>query len=148
MIDSKVTKRFAENLPLIRKAVGWTAEELGNKVDVKRQTIMSIEKKEQITVPMYLAIRTQLETEIELHPEENEMVKVALDAFVDNPDKYGEKDKEEIKKEITLLSPALRVNENERKDVSNKWKALIALSVSAAVLSTIASIAIGAWRKK
>lgn len=148
MIDSKVTKRFAVNLPLIRKAVGWTAEELGNKVDVKRQTIMSIEKKEQITVPMYLAIRTQLETEIELHPEENEMVKVALDAFVDNPDKYGEKDKEEIKKEITLLSPALRVNENERKDVSNKWKALIALSVSAAVLSTIASIAIGAWRKK
>ena len=36
-------KRLQDNLLLIRRAVGWTAEEFGNQIGVTRQTINNIE---------------------------------------------------------------------------------------------------------
>lgn len=147
MIDPNVIKRFVANFSLIRKSIGWTAEELGNRIEVSRQTIMNIEKDKKITTPIYMAIRTEFESEIDLHPTETEMLKVALDAFVDNPEKYKPEEIEEIEKEITFLAPALRDKNTERKDVSSKWTALLGLTIGAAILGVFAKIMADAWRK-
>ena len=39
----KEIARMQENLLLIRRAVGWTASEFGDKIGVTRQTINNIE---------------------------------------------------------------------------------------------------------
>ena len=36
--------RFHENMLLIRRVVGWTAEELGSRIGVTRQTINNLER--------------------------------------------------------------------------------------------------------
>lgn len=36
--------RFQNNMLLIRRTVGWTAEEFGDKIGVTRQTINNLEK--------------------------------------------------------------------------------------------------------
>lgn len=147
MIDPKVINRFVENFALIRKSIGWTAEELGDRIEVSRQTIMNIEKEKKITTPIYMAIRTEFESEIDMHPDETEMLKAALDALVDNPKKYKPKEIEEIKKEILFLAPTLRDKNSERKDVSAKWKTLLKISIGTAIIGVFAKILADAWRK-
>ena len=53
----EMLQRFAEGLPLIRKRLGMSQSELGDKVGVSRQSISSIERGNvQLTWDMLLAI--------------------------------------------------------------------------------------------
>ncbi|MBO4682794.1 MAG: hypothetical protein J5618_02935, partial [Bacilli bacterium] len=88
-----------------------------------------------------------LDAEIQSHPDETEMVKVILDAFVDHPDKYSDEQKSEIKKEAKLLSSAMKDKDTTRKEVSKQWKkVLVSLGVISA--TAISAILIGTWRRK
>ena len=144
----KEIERFEEYFQIIRKSVGWSADEFGERIGVTRQTINNIEnKKYKLTKSLYLLSRYVLEQEIETHPDETEMLKVILDVFVDHPDKYSQKTKDKIYQETNLLSPAIKTKNSNRKEVSKEWKAiLVGLSVIAS--SAIAAIAISSWRKK
>lgn len=144
----KEVERFEENFQIIRKSVGWSAEEFGNRIGVTRQTINNIEnKKYKLTKSLYLLSRYVLEQEIKTHPDETEILKVILDAFVDHPEKYNQKTKDKIYQETCLLTPAIKTKNSNRKEVSKEWKAiLVGLSVIAS--SAIAAIAISSWRKK
>ena len=90
-------ERLQDNLLLIRRAMGWTAEELGDRIGVTRQTINNLEaKRNKLNKTQYIAIRAVLDAEMAAHQEDTKMVKCLLEIYVDNPDKYAEKKREEI----------------------------------------------------
>lgn len=150
MVTNEEMERFNEVFPLVRKAVGWSAEEFGDKIGVTRQTISNLEtKKIKISKTTYIAMRFVLDEEMEEHPDETEMLKVVLDSFVDNPDKYTDEQREEIRKKTELLSSAVKTKTISRKEANNEWKALLALSIlGGSVMGIVSSIVLGAWRNK
>lgn len=150
MVTNEEMERFNEVFPLVRKSVGWSAEEFGEKIGVTRQTISNLEtKKIKISKTTYIAMRFVLDEEMEDHPDETEMLKVVLDSFVDNPEKYSDEQREEIRKKTDLLSSAVKTKSITRKEANNEWKALLALSIiGGSVMGIISSIVLGAWRNK
>ena len=152
MVTDEEVKRFRDNLPLIRRAAGWSAEEFGKRVGISRQSINNLENgKYNLTKPHYVAMRYVLNEEIEKYPgEETEMLRVVLDAFVDNPDKeiYTDEVKEEIKQKAKLLSPAIEMKVASRKEVSSTWKKVLT-GVAATVIPTIlVGVLLGVWINK
>ena len=148
MVTDQEINRFEEVFPLIRRTVGWSAEEFGEKIGVSRQTINNLEnKKYKLTKLLYSAMRYALEAEIQGHPDETEMLKVILDVFVDNPDKYSKETKDKIYKAANLLSPAIKAKQTNRKEVSSEWKTVL-ISLGVITATAISAILIGAWRKK
>lgn len=86
-------KRLQENLLSIRRLAGWTAENLGDKIGVTKQTISNLENnKTPMTLTQYIAIRAILDHEME-HNKENtilpEAVHILLDKELDD-EKYHE----------------------------------------------------------
>lgn len=148
MFTDEEIDRFEEIFPLIRRTVGWSAEEFGEKIGVSRQTINNLEnKKYKLTRTPYIAMRYVLDDEIEKHPDETEMLKVILDCFVDHPDKYDKKVKDEIYEKANLLSPAIKTKQSDRKEVSAAWKSILT-SLGVITAATISAILIGTWKKK
>lgn len=150
MVTDNDIKKFYNAFPLIRKAVGWSAEEFGEKIGVKRQTISNLENKRvKLTMTTYIAMRFVLEQEMKEHKEETEMLKAVLDAFVDRYDKYTDEQRGEIKKKTDLLSSAVKTKTISRKEANNEWKALLTLSIlGGSVLGIVSSVVLGAWRNK
>lgn len=148
MYTDKEIERFEEVFPLIRRTVGWSAEEFGEKIGVSRQTINNLEnKKYKLTKTPYIAMRYVLDDEIEKHPDETEMLKVILDSFVDHPEKYDKEAKDKIYKAANLLSPAIKTKQSSRKEVSNEWKTIL-VGLGVITAATISAILIGTWKKK
>ena len=57
-------ERLQDNLLLIRRAAGWTAEEFGEKIGVTRQTINNLEaKRNKLNKTQYIAMRAVIEAE-------------------------------------------------------------------------------------
>lgn len=66
----KEIAKLQNNLLLIRKAGGWSAEEFGEMIGVTKQTISNLEnKKTAMSKIQYIAIRAVLDYEINEHPE-------------------------------------------------------------------------------
>ena len=148
MITEEEIKRFEEKFPVIRNAVGWSAEEFGEKIGVSRQTINNLEnRKYKLTKTTYIAMRYVLDDEMEAHPQETEMLKLVLDSFVDNPSKYSQEAKDKIYKETNLLSPAIKSKNTNRKEVNKEWKTIL-ISLGAITATAISAILIGTWRRK
>lgn len=114
--------RLQENLLLIRRAVGWTAETFGEKIGVTRQTINNIEAgRNKLTKTQYIAIRSVLDAEITQHPEETEMLRLLLDVLVDSPEKYNDDEVKELIVKANLMSPSILAGTASRADVSKEW---------------------------
>ena len=115
-------QRMQHNLLPIRRAVGWTAEEFGNQIGVTRQTINNIESGRHIlTKTQYIAMRSVLDAEIAKYPDETEMLKIILDIFIDNPDKYKKEVRENLMAKANLLTPSILAGTATRKAVSEEW---------------------------
>lgn len=90
--------RFQDGLPAIRKAAGWSAEDLGEILDVTRQTIVNLETKQTaMTKVQYLALRSVFKEEPPAR--ENETVSKLITTLVDL-DQLDEKDRVEIKRVV------------------------------------------------
>ena len=73
-------ERLQENLLLIRRTVGWTAEEFGECIGVTRQTINNLEaKRNKLTKTQYIAIRAILDAEMAQSPDDTEMLRYLLE---------------------------------------------------------------------
>ena len=110
-IDQKI-KRLNDNLLLARKSLGWSAQEFGEKLGVSRQTINNLEmhrRNYNLTQMEYLAMRQVFQEEISNNQKGTTMLSAFLEYCVDNPDKYSNKEKEEIKKQIEALAPSMYV---------------------------------------
>ncbi|MCI9215448.1 MAG: helix-turn-helix transcriptional regulator [Oscillospiraceae bacterium] len=139
-----------EALLLVRRATGWTAEELGERIGVTRQTINNLESgRNKLTKTQYIAIRSVLDAEINKYPDETEMLQVILNSFVDCPEAYSQEDKEKILNKANLLAPAILAGTSTRKDVSKEWLAMIgSLGVVIAAQLFIGSRITSDWLKK
>lgn len=80
-----------KNLSVIRRVAGWTAEEMGERIGVKRQTISSLEKNPDypMTKTQYIAIRAVLYYEMEKN--QNQTLRDLVDILVVNDDLSTEK---------------------------------------------------------
>lgn len=66
MTDEEKLQKY---LPLIRNAAGWTAEELGNKIGVTKQTISNLEnQRNRMSKTQYLAIQMVISQKIATTP--------------------------------------------------------------------------------
>ena len=150
-------ERLQDNLLLIRRTVGWTAEEFGDRIGVTRQTINNLEaKRNKLTKTQYIAIRAILDAEMVQSPEDTEMLRCLLDVFIDNPDKYDKKDRKELLEKANMLTPSILAGTTTRKAVSKELVGIAGTMgiVSLAALSAIpivgAGVAVGtsAWLAK
>ncbi|EQK40114.1 helix-turn-helix family protein [[Clostridium] bifermentans ATCC 638] len=96
-------KSLQEHLHSIRKIAGWTAEDLGNRIGVTKQTISNIENnKVRLTQTQYIAIRSVLEYEIKENPE-NIVLQQVITLLLDN-ENCDSKKEEEIKKVVETIA--------------------------------------------
>lgn len=146
--------RLQDHLPLIRMAVGWTAEELGERIGVTRQTISNIENgRNKLTKTQYIAIRSVLDAEMAQSPEEDSgMLRLLLEVLVDHPDDYSEEEYNKVLDDANMLVPSILAGTSSRRMVSKKMLkdigVLAGLSVSA-LLGTIGIAAgLNSWLAK
>ncbi len=99
-------KILQQNLSSIRKIAGWTAEQLGDKIGVTKQTISNLENnKTPMNFTQYIAIRAVLDCEIEEHPE-NEALAQAIDILLNHADKLDEENYKNVKSSIDTVAAA------------------------------------------
>lgn len=147
--------RFQNNMLLIRRTVGWTAEEFGDKIGVTRQTINNLEKnnrdKFKLNKTQYIAMRSVLDAEIARCPEETEVLRLILDMLVDHPEKYKEEEIKTLLEKANLITPSILAGTATRKAVSKEVMlamgagAFAAGAMGALASPLLASGAVGAW---
>lgn len=114
--------RMQDNLLLIRRTVGWTAEDFGEKIGVTRQTINNIESgRNKLTKTQYIAIRSVLDAEMAQAPEGTEMLRVLLDVLVDHPENYSSENRDELLSKANMMAPSILAGTTTRADVSKEW---------------------------
>ena len=114
--------RMQDNLLLIRRTVGWTAEEFGEKIGVTRQTINNIESgRNKLTKTQYIAMRSVLDAETAQALEGTEMLKVLLDVLVDHPENYSSENRDELLSKANMMAPSILTGTTTRADVSKEW---------------------------
>ena len=149
MTKDKKIVTFQALLPSIRRATGWTAEEFGKKIGVSRQAISNLETgRFNLTKTHYIAMRYVLDEEMDEHPDDTEMLRLLLDALVDNPEKYSEEEKNQIRQKAELLAPAINKKTGNRKEVSKEMIKIIGALTAIATGAIITSIVLGSWKNK
>lgn len=148
----KEIERLQKYLLLVRRTVGWTAEEFGERIGVTRQTINNLEAgRNKLNKTQYIAMRSVLDAEINQYPEETEMLKLILDVFIDHPEKYDKKEKEELLAKANMIMPSILAGSTSRKDVSKEMMMMaagIGVAVAAAVPILTPVAASSAWLLK
>ena len=146
--------RMQENLLLIRRTVGWTAEEFGSRIGVTRQTINNIESgRSRLTKTQYIAMRSILDAEVlQSPPEETEMLRLVLDALVDHPEDYSAEERARIREKANMLAPSILAGATTRADVSKQWLkdvgTLAGLSAGALLGALGVSVGLSSWLGK
>ena len=136
-------KRLQDNLLLIRRAVGWTAEEFGSQIGVTRQTINNIESgRNKLNKTQYIAMRSVLDAEMVRCPKETDMLRLLLDVFVDHPNNYKDKDRKELLDKANLVSPSILAGTASREAVSQEWMKT-AGAIGLVVGATVAAMPLG-----
>ena len=145
--------RMQTHLLLIRRAVGWTAEEFGERIGVTRQTINNIESgRSRLTKTQYIAMRSVLDAEMLQSPEDTEMLRILLDALVDHPEQYSAEELERITEKANMLAPSILAGATTRDKVSKQWLkdvgALAGLSAGALLGALGVGVGLSSWLGK
>jgi len=93
LLERKIQiKKLQQNLSSIRKIAGWTAEVLGDKIGVTKQTISNLENsKTPMSFTQYIAIRYVLDYEI-VNNEKNEVLPKVVTLLLDCENDLDEAD--------------------------------------------------------
>ena len=101
---NKQIKKLQQNLSSIRKIAGWTAEVLGEKIGVTKQTISNIENnKSSMNFSQYIAIRSVLDAEI-ANNKENELLPKVVAILLDSEDEINEDDYSKIQDVVETVA--------------------------------------------
>lgn len=120
---STLESRLQEHLLLIRRTVGWSAAELGQRIGKERQTINYLEsKKYELKKTVYLAIRKVLDDEIAASPDDTKMLQVLLEVLVDHPDNYSDQERREVLNKANMIAPSILAKSATRSEVSNDFE--------------------------
>lgn len=104
--DELMIEVMQRYLPSLRKIAGWTAEDLGKRLGVTKQTISNLEnKKVNMTKIQYIALRVIFENEIR-NVATNVTLKRAICILFYNDAAYTEKKESEIFQALESLAAA------------------------------------------
>ena len=137
----KQINRLQKNLSSIRKIAGWTAEVLGNKIGVTKQTISNLEnKKTPMNFTQYIAIRSVLDAEIEQN-KENKVLPQVIAILLDSDNELDDDEYEEIQKSVETVSAVA--------SGGIKGAALLSAltALSPVVIGLLSSVKISDWKK-
>ena len=99
-------KLLQENLQTIRKLVGWTIDELGEKIGVSQQTISNLENvNTKMSLTQYIAIRAVLDYEVQEHPE-NDVLPKAIHLLLDEVNNLSQEEYMKVKEAIATVAAA------------------------------------------
>lgn len=124
MEQNNETKHFQEYMATIRRSIGWSAEDLANKLGSQRQTINNLESKPPralLSNDRYIAIRTILSDEINKYPKETEILKTLLEVCVDRYDEFTDEQRESIVEKAKIMIPTLTTKEVDREVTNSMW---------------------------
>lgn len=134
---------FQENMLLIRRCLGWTASDLGDRIGVTRQTVNNLEsnrpEKYKLSRTQYLAMRYILDEEIRKHPKETEMVQTLLEILIDNPESVSDEERRKVIEKANMFAPSILAKTATREEVSDEWMGLLGLGVLGAAVAAIAA---------
>ena len=137
-MDEKVIL-LQKNLALIRTCAGWSAAELGEKLDVSRQMVSNLETgRNKMTQMQYLAIRQVLAEEIEksASKDDTQMLKDVIRVLVDEPKRFSEEQRTLVLADANLLAPSIVSKKTTRKKAASTWAVLAGVVVAAVVAVT------------
>jgi transcriptional regulator with XRE-family HTH domain len=98
-----------QNLRSIRKIAGWTAEQLGEKIGVTKQTISNLENlKTPMSLTQYIAIRSILADEIESN-KDNTVLPQVITILVDKGAELEEEDYSEIRETVDTVAASASI---------------------------------------
>ena len=145
--------RMQEHLLLIRRAVGWTAEEFGQRIGVTRQTINNLESgRNKLTKTQYLAMRSVLDAEMLQSPEDTGMLRLLLEVLVDHPGNYSPEERERTLEKANMLAPSILAGTTSRDKVSKQLLkdvgALAGLSAGALLGALGVGVGLSSWLGK
>ncbi len=93
-----------KNLSAIRKIAGWTAEQLGEKIGVTKQTISNLENgKTPMTLTQYIAIRSVIDFEIQTN-KENTVLPEVIEVLLNRYEEYSDEEREQIFEKVKTVA--------------------------------------------
>lgn len=100
----KQVANLQSNLSAIRKIAGWTAEQLGEKIGVTKQTISNLENnRTTMTLTQYIAIRAIIDYEIK-NNKENVVLPQVVEILLDKYEDYSEEQQEKIEEKVKIIA--------------------------------------------
>lgn len=136
------TKHFQEYMVIIRKSVGWSADDLASKIGTQRQTINNLEcnpPRVVLSNDRYIAIRTVLDKEINEFPKETEILKSLLKVCVDRYDDYTDEEREAVVEKAKIMIPSISTKEVDREVTNSMWTKVVPV-----VLAFVTGVIVGA----
>lgn len=138
------TAALQRNLVTVRNIAGWTAEMLGNKIGVTKQTISNIETmRATMSYTQYIAIRAVIDAEIDTL-KNKDLLKQLLKVAVDDAPNYSEDEQDQV------MAVGFAAAQMSKKGMSSAAVAGLVggvLGISALVLPTVGVAALD-WLKK
>lgn len=93
-----------KNLSAIRKIAGWTAEQLGERIGVTKQTISNLENgKTPMTLTQYIAIRSVLDFEIQTN-KENTVLPQVVEVLLNRYEEYSDEEREQLFEKVKTIA--------------------------------------------
>jgi transcriptional regulator with XRE-family HTH domain len=138
-------ERLQQNLAPIRKIAGWSAETLGDKIGVTKQTISNLERsRTPMSYAQYIAIRTILDNEIE-NNKENEILPKVVTLLLDKSDELDDEDYSKVQDATGTIAASAAVGTPPEK-LDTVFSALtLAVPIVGAIIGSIGSTSL--WRK-
>lgn len=134
------------NLEMIRKLFGWTAEQLGNRLGVTKQTILNLEHgKPVMSKIQYIAIRSVMETEVMSREGEEKENLLKVLSLVFNEDKtITEEQREKALGAAKVVSTASAAGAGTAATMSVLACSLAGLGIGAVAISPALGALVGA----
>lgn len=126
--------KLQDNLLLIRKAGGWSAEEFGDMIGVTKQTISNLENKKTVmSKTQYIAIRAVLDYEMAERPDDKVLISTVNLCL--NSSKLSESD---IKKAQAFVEGATKTGLDNAAMIGG-LAALIGMAAAEAIIMPLAT---------
>ncbi len=128
-----------DNLELLRKLYGWTAEQLGDRLGISKQSVLNLEKGPEnggvkMTMIQYIAIRAVFEAELENRKdEEKKNLQTILGLILNDDSKVDPEDKERILDSAKVVSNSMMTGD---KSAAVKTMSVLLASVASAAIVT------------
>ena len=147
--EEREIAELQDNLEMLRKLFGWTAEQLGNRLGVTKQTILNLEHgKPVMSKIQYIAIRSVMETEaMGREGEEKENLLKVLSLDINEDKSVTAEQREKALDAARVVSTATAAGAGAAATMSVLTGSLTALGIGAVAINPalVAVVGVGGW---